>query len=167
MPACLSLELHHGPFSFLTKAYLLYGYILSSEHAHMGASEIRAGLVCKYRMRSECQQLKWGHECQGLIGPRAASGEMEFRGAIYCLGKESKTRYRRGETCNVLCMCCLMVAPHNWLPCQHKWKQDWGRRSSMQVNKEMLSVTKAECFSMCAHEGEVIEMFYCGVVQSG
>lgn len=77
----------------------------------MGASELRAGLTCKHRMKSECQQLKWDHEYQGLMGPRAASGEMEVLGVIYCMDRESKTRYGRGEICNELCMCCSTVAP--------------------------------------------------------
>lgn len=65
----------------------------------MGASELPAGLVCKHRMRSERHQLKWDHECQGLTGP--ASGEMEALGVIFSTGKESKTRYRRGDICAV------------------------------------------------------------------
>lgn len=98
--------LHRGPPYLLTKAYLLCGYTLSSEHACMGASELWAGLTCKHRMKSECQQLKWDHEYQGLIGPSTASGEMEVLEVIYWTGRESKTRYRREEICNELCMCC-------------------------------------------------------------
>lgn len=40
----------------------------------MGASELGAGLACEHGTRSECQPLEWDRECQGLTGPRAATG---------------------------------------------------------------------------------------------
>lgn len=65
----------------------------------MGASELGAGLACEHGTRSECQPLEWDRECQGLTGPRAATGGGGGTaggrlGLSHCTGSEPKTGYR-------------------------------------------------------------------------